>query len=198
MGHSAPGWKIVVLKHEENAPAGIGEQGRVAIDLGESPLAWFTGYGGDSARSAEKFSPDGRWYFTGDTGHADDDGYLYFSARDDDVIIMAGYRIGPVDVESVLSTHPAVAECAVVAVPDEIRGEVLEAVVVLRDGYGSSESLTSELQERVKRQYAAHAYPRHIHYAASLPRTPSGKVQRYVLRQQLRVCQPHRQGSECV
>lgn len=198
MGHSAPGWQVVVLKLDENLPAKPGERGRVAIDIRDSPLAWFQGYAEDPTRTAEKFSSDGRWYFTGDTGYVDDEEYLHFSARDDDLIIMAGYRIGPLDVESVLLGHPAVAECAVVAVPDEVRGELLDAVVVLREGYGPSEDLTADLQERVKRQYAAHAYPRHIHYVAKLPRTPSGKVQRYLLRRQLRAEQAQRRGSKCV
>lgn len=197
MGHPAPGWQVVVLKHEENLAAEIGQHGRVAIRLADSPLAWFKGYVADSGKSNEKFSPDGRWYFTGDTGHVDKEGYLYFSARDDDIIIMAGYRIGPLDVESVLVTHQAVAECAVVAVPDEIRGELLEAVIVLREGYVPSEALTVELQERVKRQYSAHAYPRHIKYVASLPRTPSGKIQRYLLRRNLPMEHAGQRGSEC-
>ena len=154
------------------------------MDLSRSPLAWFEGYVDDPSRSAEKFSSDGRWYITGDTGHADADGYFHFSARDDDVVIMAGYRIGPFEVESVVITHPSVSECAVIATPDEIRGEVLEAVVVLRQGCEPSAELTAALQDWVKQRYAAHAYPRRIHYVDRLPKTPSGKIQRYVLRAQ--------------
>jgi acetyl-CoA synthetase len=112
--------------------------------------------------------------------------YFYFSARDDDVIIMAGYRIGPTDIESLLLTHAAVAECAVVARPDAIRGEVLIAAVVLHQGHTPSSELTLQLQELVKCCYAAHAYPRQVHYVESLPQTPSGKVQRFILRQRLR------------
>jgi acetyl-CoA synthetase len=99
---------------------------------------------------------------------------------------MAGYRIGPFEVESVLLTHPAVRECAVVAASDEIRGEVLEAAIILAAGYMPSQELTVELQGWVKRRYAAHAYPRRIHYVESLPKTPSGKLQRFMLRRQLR------------
>jgi acetyl-CoA synthetase len=186
MGHALPGWKAVVLQPDADEPVAPGQPGRVAMDLRESPLAWFEGYIGDTTKSAEKFTQNGRWYLTGDTGYVDHDGYFYFSGRDDDVIIMAGYRIGPADVESVLLAHAAVAECAVVAAPDAIRGEVLDAVVVLRSGQAPSEELTLQLQEWVKRRYAAHAYPRHIHYLDSLPKTPSGKVQRFVLRRQLR------------
>lgn len=186
MGHALPGWRAVVLKTDADEPAAHGEVGRVAMDLADSPLAWFQGYVDDPAKSAEKVSPDGRWYLTGDIGRTDEDGYFYFSARDDDVIIMAGYRIGPVDVETVILSHPGVIECAVVAVPDEVRGEVLEAVVVLAAGWAGSEPLSRELQTKVKREFAAHAYPRRVHYVEALPKTPSGKIQRFIVRQQLR------------
>ena len=99
---------------------------------------------------------------------------------------MAGYRIGPFEVESVLCMHPAVSECAVIAVPDEIRGEVLEAFVVARAGVTASPEIEQELQQWVKTRYAAHAYPRRIHFIGTLPKTPSGKVQRFVLREQHR------------
>jgi acetyl-CoA synthetase len=186
MGRAMPGWTVAILKADRDEPASVGEVGRVAVDLERSPLAWFGGYHRDPERSAERFTVDHRWYLTGDAGSMDEDGYIYFSARDDDVIIMAGYRIGPFEVESVLLSHPAVGECAVVAAPDEVRGEVLEAFVVLRNGRGASGELGVELQDWVKRRYAAHAYPRKIHYVDSLPKTPSGKVQRFVLRRQLR------------
>lgn len=197
MGHALPGWHAVVLKWNEDVPAAVGETGRVAIDLSRSPLAWFSGYINDNARSAEKFSADHRWYLTGDTGTTDADGYFYFSARDDDVIIMAGYRIGPSEVESVLMLHAAISECAVVAGPDEVRGEILEAFVVLHPSHRPSEELTNELQRWVKEQYAAHAYPRKIHYVESLSRTPSGKVQRFVLRQQLRALRSSVGSTSC-
>jgi acetyl-CoA synthetase len=99
---------------------------------------------------------------------------------------MAGYRIGPFDVESVLSTHEAIAECAVIAVPDAVRGEVIEAFAVVRNGYEPGEELEEELRQLVKRDYAAHAYPRKVHFVDALPKTPSGKVQRFVLRSQRR------------
>ena len=184
MGHVMPGWTAVVLSEQDDEPAGVNQFGRVAMDLTESPLAWFNGYLDDPDKSADRFAGGGRWYLTGDLGRIDEDGYCYFSSRDDDVILMAGYRIGPFDVESVLLTHPAVAESAVIAVPDPIRGEVMEAFVVLRDDAVASESLERELQHWVKAKYAAHAYPRAIHFTQVLPKTPSGKLQRYVLRQQ--------------
>jgi len=187
MGQCSPGWKAAILQQDNDEPAPVGTPGRLAMQLAESPLAWFSGYAGDPEESADKFSTNKAWYFTGDSGYVDADGYYYFFGRDDDVILMAGYRIGPVEVESVLLTHPAVSECAVIAVPDEVRGEVLEAVIVLRTELTPSDALSCELQEWVKRQYAAHAYPRRVHYVASLPKTPSGKIQRFVLRRQLQV-----------
>jgi len=185
MGEVMPGWKTRVLALDRDEPASQGEVGRLAVDLTQSPLAWFNGYAEDPATGCGKFCGGGRWYLTGDCARVDEDGYYYFTARDDDVIIMAGYRIGPVEVESALLSHPAVAECGVVAGPDEIRGEVLEAFVVLKATHAPSGELTAEIQDWVKQRYAAHAYPRRIHYLQELPRTPSGKVQRFLLRQRL-------------
>ena len=181
MGHALPGYRTEVLDINADQPAPTGEKGRVAIDIPASPLMWFSGYTGDPEKTAERYSPDGRWYYTGDTGTRDADGYTYFSSRDDDVIIMSGYRIGPFEVESVLATHPNVAESAVIGVPDDLRGERLEAYVVLRSGPGSAE-LEAELQQLVKDRYAAHAYPRAVHFVTELPKTPSGKLQRFLLR----------------
>lgn len=186
MGRAMPGWKAVVLDHAVDSVAPNGETGRLAIELPDSPLAWFKGYVGEPEKTAERLAGAGRWYVTGDVARQDDDGYFFFGARDDDVIIMAGYRIGPVEVESVILSHPAIAECAVVASPDPVRGEVLEAVVVLRPGHEPSSGLTQEIQSRVKTGFAAHAYPRRVHYVDALPKTPSGKTQRFILRQQLR------------
>jgi acetyl-CoA synthetase len=186
MGVVMPGWRAVVLKTDEDAPAAVGETGRLAIDLRESPLAWFEGYVDDAFRSTEKFSVDRCWYMTGDAGFTDEAGHFRFCSRDDDVIIMAGYRIGPFEIEAVLMSHPAVEECAVVAAPDPLRGEVLEAFVVVRGNPVELGALTQELQELVKRKYAAHAYPRRVHFIDALPKTPSGKVQRFVLRRRLR------------
>jgi acetyl-CoA synthetase len=186
MGQAMPGWKAVILETDRDEPASDGTLGRLAVDLPESPLAWFRGYVGDPTKSLERLAGGGRFYLTGDMARIDDDGYFHFSSRDDDVIIMAGYRIGPAEVESVILTHQAIAECAVVATPDPIRGELLEAVVVLRSGWDPSEALTAEIQARVKTGFAAHAYPRRVHYVSALPKTPSGKIQRFLVRQQLR------------
>jgi acetyl-CoA synthetase len=127
-------------------------------------------------------SPEDRPWRTGDRVTADADGYLYFEGRTDDVIISAGYRIGPFEVESALVSHGAVAEAAVVAAPDDERGAVVRAVVVLRDGYSPSDELVTELQDHVKQETAPYKYPRIVDFAAELPKTASGKVQRAVLR----------------
>lgn len=184
MGHDMPGWTTEVLLPDRDEPAPPGTAGRIAIDVAASPLFWFTGYVDAPQQTTQRYSSDGRWYYTGDAGARDDDGYVYFSARDDDVIIMAGYRIGPFEVESVLAAHPAVADAAVVGVPDQLRGEVIEAFVVPHAQAAPSEALAGELQLWVKQKYAAHAYPRTVHFVTELPKSPSGKVQRFRLREQ--------------
>ncbi|MDN4507230.1 AMP-binding protein [Dietzia maris] len=184
MGVPLPGWSCTVLAADSDEPAPVGELGRVAIDVPASPLMWFTGYHQAPEKTAERFSADGRWYYTGDAAKLDADGHFYFSSRDDDVIIMSGYRIGPFDVESVLAKHPDVLESAVIGVPDDLAGEVLEAYVVLRDGVEGGPEAESGLQKWVKTEFAAHAFPRRIHFVRELPKTPSGKIQRFLLRKE--------------
>lgn len=181
MGRPVPGWRLTVLSDDRDEPVEPGELGRVAIDVAASPLMTFREYQ-IPGQSDAKFTADRRWYLTGDAGRFDADGDFFFSSRDDDVIIMAGYRIGPFEIESVLSQHPAVAECGVIGAPDDVRGEVIEAYVVLRGGTEAAPALATELQQLVKTRYAAHAYPRTIHFIDDLPKTPSGKIQRYLLR----------------
>jgi acetyl-CoA synthetase len=182
MGVALPGWSVTVLKEDTSVEAEVGEPGLLAVDVA-SRLMTFTGYSG---QATERFTADGRFYLSGDLATRNADGTLRFSSRDDDVIIMAGYRIGPFDVESVLVQHAAVAECAVVAAPDPVRGEVIEAFVVLRSDVEESDELVAELQRHVRQGYAAHAYPRRVHLVSSLPKTASGKIQRAVLRRTLR------------
>jgi len=154
------------------------------IDDGELVLAdpasdptFFVGWlGGESAPADE------RWR-TGDRVQRDEDGYLFFEGRADDLIISAGYRIGPFEVESALVSHPAVAEAAVVAAPDEERGAVVRAVIVLREGFDAGAALAAELQEHVKAQTAPYKYPRIVEFATTLPKTASGKVRRAELRE---------------
>ncbi len=129
-------------------------------------------------------APEHEPWHTGDRVHCDDDGYLYFEGRTDDVIISAGYRIGPFEVESALVSHAAVAEAAVVSAPDEERGAVVRAVVVLREGFAPSLDLAAELQEHVKNETAPYKYPRIVEFTDELPKTASGKVRRALLRAQ--------------
>ena len=136
-------------------------------------------------RTVPTFFLDGpreRPWRTGDRVREDEDGYLWFEGRTDDVIISAGYRIGPFEVESALVSHPAVVEAAAVAAADEVRGQVVRAVVVLRDGHAPGEALAKELQEHVKAKTAPYKYPRVIDFAGELPKTPSGKIKRAELR----------------
>ena len=185
MGRCLPGWRLAVLGEDVDEAVEPGIRGRIAVHADQSPLMTFGGYQ-DADRSAGKFTPDRGWYLTGDLGRMDGDGDFFFTSRDDDVILMAGYRIGPFDVESALLQHPAVAECAAISAPDPVRGEVLEAYVVPTRGTSGTPELTAELQQWVKQRYAAHAYPRAVHFVEALPKTPSGKIQRGLLRQQRR------------
>jgi acetyl-CoA synthetase len=148
--------------------------------------------GGDASAARDSAAPRGpsveapaagEPWRTGDRVRQDEDGFLYFEGRTDDVIISAGYRIGPFEVESALVAHPAVAEAAVVAAPDNERGAIVRAVVVLRDGHAPNDSLARELQDHVKATTAPYKYPRRIDFAAELPKTPSGKVRRALLRE---------------
>ena len=149
------------------------DDGELVVDPATVPT-FFRGYLGEDA-------PTGPWR-TGDRVTQDGHGFLFFEGRTDDVIISAGYRIGPFEVESALVEHAAVAEAAVVAAPDDERGSVVRAVVVLRDGHAPSEALVRELQDHVKAQTAPYKYPRVIDFAAELPKTASGKVRRAALR----------------
>ncbi|HEY1507482.1 MAG TPA: AMP-binding protein [Solirubrobacteraceae bacterium] len=147
----------------------------VLADPATDPTFFVSHLGGASAPA------DSAWH-TGDRVREEDDGFLYFEGRSDDVIISAGYRIGPFEVESALVSHVAVAEAAVVAAPDEERGSVVRAVVVVRDGFTPGDELVAELQEHVKRETAPYKYPRIVDFAAELPKTASGKIQRALLR----------------
>jgi acyl-coenzyme A synthetase/AMP-(fatty) acid ligase len=151
------------------------EDGELVADPRTVPT-FFLGYLGE-----ERHDRETPWH-TGDRVTQDDDGFLHFEGRADDVIISAGYRIGPFEVESALVSHPAVAEAAAVAAPDEERGSVVRAVVVLRDGHVPSDALAHELQDHVKEQTAPYKYPRLVEFAADLPKTASGKIRRALLR----------------
>jgi acyl-coenzyme A synthetase/AMP-(fatty) acid ligase len=169
---------------------GIGlsiDDGELVVDPATVPTFFLRYAGGasadDGARSAAAQLQTAPWH-TGDRVTRDEDGYLFFEGRTDDVIISAGYRIGPFEVESALVAHEAVAEAAVVAAPDDERGSIVRAVVVLRDGYAASDALARTLQDHVKEQTAPYKYPRRIDFADALPKTASGKVRRALLREQ--------------
>jgi acyl-coenzyme A synthetase/AMP-(fatty) acid ligase len=165
MGRALPGVKLWI------------DDGELVADPATVPT-FFLGYLGDAPRD-----PAEPWR-TGDRVYTDDDGYLFFEGRTDDVIISAGYRIGPFEVESALVSHPAVAEAAVVAAPDDERGSVVRAIVVVRDGHEPSDALARELQDHVKAQTAPYKYPRIVEFATDLPKTTSGKIRRALLREQ--------------
>ena len=181
MGHAMPGFRIVILDGS-GAELGPGQEGQIAVDTHHSPLFWFRGYYQDPERTSERFTANGRYYLTGDSASQDQDGYIAFSGRDDDIITSAGYRIGPFEPESALIAHQAVAEAAVIGIPDEVRGEIVKAFVVLKPGHSPSVELSEALRGFVQSNLSAHAYPREIEFIDQLPKTPSGKVQRFLLR----------------
>lgn len=178
MGYSSPGHKVVAL-NENNEEVGEGETGQLAVDVNASPLFHFDGY-----TWGEKDPFVKGYYLTGDMVICHGDGSFSFSGRDDDIITTAGYRVGPADVESTLLEHAAVAESGVVAKPDDKRGSIIKAYVVIKAGQepGDDDALRTELQELVRRRLSTHAYPREIEFVDELPKTPSGKIQRFVLR----------------
>jgi acetyl-CoA synthetase len=177
MGFAMPGFRAVVLD-DQFQELGAGRPGQLAIDRKQSPLYWFPGYW--QQETTECFH--GPYYLTGDTAEMSADGNITFVGRADDIITSAGYRIGPFDVESCLIEHPAVAESAVVGKPDPERTELVKAFVVLGSDCDPSPELVEDLQQFVKKRLAAHAYPREVEFVDDLPKTPSGKIQRFVLR----------------
>lgn len=182
MGKPMPGIDLAVIDDEGNELP-RGEEGEVAIRVKPTrPLGLFEGYRGEPEKTAECFVGD--WYKTRDRAVVDEDGYFWFVGRSDDVILSAGYRIGPFEVESALIEHPAVAESAVVASPDPDRGEVVKAFVVLAPGFSGSDALITELQTHCKQVTAPYKYPRKIEFVEALPKTVSGKIRRVELRAQ--------------
>ena len=181
MGHALPGFRVVILD-EAGTELGPGHEGQLTVDTQQSPLYWFQGYYQAPERTAERFTGGGRYYLTGDTASQDTDRYVFFTGRNDDIITSAGYRIGPFEPESVLMGHAVVAEVAVVGKPDPLRGEVVKAYVVVKPGYTPSAALAEELRQFVRANLSAHAYPREVEFVDQLPKTPSGKIQRFLLR----------------
>lgn len=184
MGRPLPGTEAAVLMDDADAFAPSGTAGRLVIRLPNPQV--MLGYWNDPARTADtRVAVNGDEYFvTGDRAVMDDEGYLFYQGRDDDLINASGYRIGPLEVENVLMEHPAVQECAVVPSPDAERGEVVKAFVVLRPGYTAGATLVAELQQHAKMLTAPYKYPRKIAFIDELPKTPTGKIRRKVLREQ--------------
>jgi acetyl-CoA synthetase len=178
MGRPSPVVRVAIVD-EEGQVLPTGEVGDIAVD--REMVALFRGYLNDPERTSKAFRGD--WYVTGDQGRMDEDGYIWFEGRSDDIIISGGYTIGPFEVEDALVKHPSVAECAAVASPDPERGHVVKAYVVLKQGHAGTEQLVLELQDHVKRLTAPYKYPRKIEFVAELPKTTSGKIRRIELRQ---------------
>jgi acetyl-CoA synthetase len=179
MGKPSPGWQVEI-HDDKGKPVGLHEEGRIAIRLDPRPVGMFREYLNNEEENKKSFV-DG-FYYTGDKAYKDENGYFWFIGRDDDVIKASGYRIGPFEVESALLEHPAVQEAAVVGSPDDIRGLIVKAFVILKPGVKPSEALVREIQTHVKKVTAPYKYPRAIEFVDSLPKTISGKIKRNELR----------------
>ncbi len=187
LGMPYPRVRVAVLD-DEDSPQPPGQPGEIALH--RDTAAMFLGYW-DTAAEAPRYpgrepdEPAPEWHRTGDLGHVDGDGYFWHDGRRDDVILSSGYRIGPAEVEDVLCVHPAVATASVIGEPDELRGELVSAVIELQPGGEVSDALRDELRQLVRERLAAYEVPRRIHFVDSVPRTESGKVRRAELRRQI-------------
>ena len=180
IGKPVPGWDIALMDEEGNQVP-QGEEGEICIRIDKPVVGLFDSYM-DEAEKTACVKCDG-WYHTGDKAWADEDGFLWFMGRTDDLIKSSGYRIGPFEVESALVAHDAVIEAAVTGLPDEVRGQLVKATVVLAPGYEPSDELTKTLQAFVRELTAPYKYPRVIEYVAELPKTISGKIKRKEIRE---------------
>ncbi|OEY66863.1 AMP-binding protein [Marinobacter sp. X15-166B] len=178
MGYPLPGYRLVALDANYQE-VGVGETGELAVDTANSPLHFFEGY-----TWGEKSPFHGRYYLTGDVVTNNGEGSFSYAGRDDDIIASAGYRIGPAEVESALLEHDAVVESAVIGKPDTQRGTIVKAYVVTRPGTAADETLVKALQQHVRKRLSTHSFPREIEFVDALPKTSSGKIQRFLLRQQ--------------
>ena len=177
MGKAIPGHCLEVVD-EEGHPVRPGETGTIAVKAPDP--VFFLRYWNKPDATEEKFCNG--WLLTGDTGHRDEEGYFWFHGRNDDVIISGGYRIGPTEIEDCLMQHPAVAMVAVIGVPDSVRGEVVKAFIVVREGTAVDTALQADVQNFVKARLSAHEYPRQIEFRDALPMTITGKIRRKDLR----------------
>ncbi len=181
MGKPSPGYDIRIM-NPEGKECDVGEEGEIVIKTAEGrPPGLFCGY------YREKEKTEAAWhdgfYHTGDTAWKDEDGYLWFVGRNDDMIKSSGYRIGPFEVESAVISHPAVLECAITGVPHPVREQVVKATIVLTSGYESSPELAKEIQNHVKQVTAPYKYPRVVEFVDELPKTISGKIRRIEIRE---------------
>ena len=182
MGKPSPGYRIDLVDENGNS-CEVGEEGQIVIYTNQNPpVGMFNGYYRDETLT-RKVWRDGV-YYTGDMAWRDEDGYYWFVGRADDVIKSSGYRIGPFEVESALMEHPAVLECAITAVPDPDRGQIVKATIILAKNYQPSDELAKELQEHVKKVTAPYKYPRIVEFVTELPKTISGKIRRVQIREE--------------
>ena len=176
MGKPAPVYDVSIVDPDGN-PVPVGETGEIVVNVKNgAPCGLFTGYYNAPEKTAE-VCHDG-YYHTGDTAWQDEDGFYWYVGRVDDVIKSSGYRIGPFEIESVIMELPYVLECGVSAAPDEVRGQVVKASIVLVNGTEPTEELKKEIQDYVKKRTAPYKYPRIVVFRDSLPKTVSGKIQR--------------------
>jgi acetyl-CoA synthetase len=180
IGRPVAGHTVAIID-AAGKPVKVGETGQIAVKRPDPVM--FLEYWGNPAATREKFIGD--WMTTGDQGVMDEEGYVSFVGRDDDVITSAGFRIGPGEIEDCLIRHPAVALAAAVGKPDALRTEIVRAFIVLKNGYTASDSLASEIQGFVKTRLSAHEYPREVTFIDSMPMTTTGKVIRRLLRQRV-------------
>jgi acetyl-CoA synthetase len=182
MGMPTPGYDIEIVDADGN-PCEAGNEGEIVIHTaGSKPVGMFNGYYRDDHLTSSVWTNG--LYRTGDMAWCDEDGYFWFVGRSDDVIKSSGYRIGPFEVESALMEHPAVLECAITAVPDADRGQIVKATIILSKNYHPSEELAKELQEHVKKVTAPYKYPRVVEFVTELPKTISGKIRRVQIREE--------------
>jgi acetyl-CoA synthetase len=179
MGKPMPGWDVQLLDEDEQ-PVAQGERGEICLRARSNPH-WPLGYWNNPDASEETFG--GEWFHTKDAATQDENGYVWYAGRADDVIIAAGYRIGPFEVESACLEHPAVQEAAAVASPDERRGHVVKAFIVVAEGHTGSDELADEIKSFVRDRLSAYAYPRRIEFVTDLPKTLTGKIRRIELRE---------------
>ena len=179
MGKPMPGWEVQILDEDER-PVERGERGEICLRARSNPH-YPLGYWNNDEAAREAFG--GEWFHTKDAAEQDEDGYFWYAGRADDVIISAGYRIGPFEVESACIEHPAVREAAAVASPDEQRGNVVKAFVVLAEGHQPSDDVAEEIKAHVRGRLSAYAYPRRVEFVDDLPKTLTGKIRRIELRE---------------